>query len=105
MIQYRKTKDGQWVAFGPTSEVKKGIVTVTKKDGTTKQEDVASLGKPFQVDGVEHVYGYLVKKAAPAYAGGGGYGYGNKRRACKTDGNCSSFGSGKSCGGHDCDGY
>jgi hypothetical protein len=26
-------------------------------------------------------------------------------RACKTGGNCSSFGSGRSCGGHDCDGH
>ena len=36
-----------------------------------------------------------------------GYGVprGGFRRACKTDGNCSSFGSGRSCGGHDCDGY
>jgi len=36
-------------------------------------------------------------------------GYGAKRggflRACKSGGNCSSFGSGRSCGGHDCDGY
>lgn len=36
-------------------------------------------------------------------------GYGQRRggfsRACKTDGNCSSIGSGKSCGGHDCDGF
>lgn len=27
------------------------------------------------------------------------------RRACTTGGNCSSFGSGSSCGGYDCDGY
>lgn len=26
------------------------------------------------------------------------------RKACVSDGNCSSFGSGRSCGGHDCDG-
>ncbi len=26
-------------------------------------------------------------------------------RACKTGGNCSSFGSGRSCGAPDCDGY
>jgi len=26
-------------------------------------------------------------------------------RACRTGGNCSSFGDGSSCGGHDCDGY
>lgn len=29
----------------------------------------------------------------------------SSRRACRTGGNCSSFGSGKSCGGHDCDGF
>ncbi len=27
------------------------------------------------------------------------------RKACVSDGNCSSMGSGRSCGGHDCDGY
>lgn len=36
-------------------------------------------------------------------------GYGAKKggyvKACVTGGNCSSFGSGRSCGGHDCDGY
>lgn len=36
-------------------------------------------------------------------------GYGARRggfvRACKSGGNCSSIGSGKCCGGHDCDGY
>lgn len=36
-------------------------------------------------------------------------GYGRKRggyvKRCVTGGNCSSFGSGRSCGGHDCDGY
>lgn len=36
-----------------------------------------------------------------------GYGRptGGYRKACITDGNCSSVGSGRSCGGHDCDGY
>lgn len=36
-------------------------------------------------------------------------GYGAPRggfvRACKSGGNCSSFGTGRSCGGHDCDGF
>lgn len=115
MIQYRKTKDGQWVAFGPTTEVKKGLVTVTKKDGTKKkEEEVSSLGKPFMVDGVEHVYGYLVKRAAPVTSSHSGVskwsgnrwgGRSGGRKSCVTDGNCSSFGSGKSCGGHDCDGF
>jgi hypothetical protein len=36
-----------------------------------------------------------------------GYGRarGGFRKACVSDGNCSSMGSGRSCGGHDCDGY
>ena len=36
-----------------------------------------------------------------------GYGRprGGYRRACVTGGNCSSCGTGRSCGGHDCDGY
>ena len=36
-----------------------------------------------------------------------GYGRprGGYRKACITGGNCSSFGSGRSCGGHDCDGH
>lgn len=36
-------------------------------------------------------------------------GYGRPRggyvKSCITGGNCSSIGSGRSCGGHDCDGY
>ena len=36
-----------------------------------------------------------------------GYGRpkGGYRKACVSDGNCSSIGSGRSCGGHDCDGF
>lgn len=36
-----------------------------------------------------------------------GYGArrGGYRKACVTGGNCSSVGSGRCCGGHDCDGY
>ena len=29
----------------------------------------------------------------------------SRRRSCPTGGNCSSFGSGRSCGAPDCDGY
>lgn len=28
-----------------------------------------------------------------------------RRKSCVTDGNCSSFGRGRSCGGYDCDGW
>jgi len=46
-------------------------------------------------------------QSAPSGNLSSGYGrsrYG-RRKACVSDGNCSSFGAGRSCGGHDCDGY
>lgn len=54
-------------------------------------------------------------KSAPRSNRGGIYdsqrfnGYGRPRggfvKRCISGGNCSSIGSGRSCGGHDCDGY
>jgi hypothetical protein len=62
-IRYRKTKTGQWVAFGPADRIHAGAtVTVTKRDGSIKVEYVESVGRPFAVDGQQMVYGYL---AAP----------------------------------------
>ena len=64
MITYRKTKQGEWVAFGPVSEVVEGgVVTVTKRDGTTKREGIVRVGRAFSVDGVPHVYGYIEPRA------------------------------------------
>lgn len=66
-ISYRKTKDGKWVAFGPVAEVRVGTVTVTKASGERKTEQVVSLGKPFEANGTQCVYGYLATSApAPA---------------------------------------
>lgn len=64
MARYRKTKDGQWVVFGTTTEVKVGSVTVTKADGSQKTEQVVSLGNTFNVDGKLCVYGYLAAKTS-----------------------------------------
>ena len=65
MPTYRKTKDGRWVVFGSAATVTAGLVTVTRKDGTTKQETVVSVSKPFDVDGVPHVYGTIATRARP----------------------------------------
>lgn len=68
---YRKTKAGQWVAFGPVSLVKVGPVAIAKRDGSTKVETVTSVGKTFTVDGVACCYGYLGEtkaKQAPAHS-------------------------------------
>lgn len=67
MITYRKTRDGQWVAYGPASEIKPDTtVTVTKKNGETKEEYIESVGKPFTVDGTKMVYGYIGTPPLPA---------------------------------------
>jgi hypothetical protein len=57
--KFRKTKNDKWVAYGPTTVVKPGAVEVVKADGTRKLVTVTELGKPFMVDGVKCVYGYL----------------------------------------------
>lgn len=59
-MTYRKTKDQVWVAFGPAAELRLGTVTVRKKDGRAQLERVERVGKPFDVAGVAHAYGYLV---------------------------------------------
>jgi hypothetical protein len=71
-VQYRKTKKGEWVVMGPVDAVDAGEdVTVTRKNGTTKNEFVLRVSKPFDVDGVEMVYGFITDpdpagKDAPA---------------------------------------
>jgi len=65
MITYRKNaRTGEWNVFGPQHEVKVGVVTVHKKDGTTKSERVVRLSKPFDVNGEPHVFGYLEKETS-----------------------------------------
>ena len=74
-VTYRKTKTGEWVAYGPASLVLPGFVTVTKKSGEAKQELVERVGHPFTAEGVQMVYGYLAAKA-PATARPAGNGRG-----------------------------
>ena len=58
-ITYRKTKTGEWVAYGPAAALSTGPVTITKKDGSTKTETIERLGRPFTAAGTQMVYGYL----------------------------------------------
>lgn len=70
-ISYRKTKTGEWVAFGPADAIVEGCTcVVTKRDGTTKTELVERVGRIFQVDGRDMVYGYLAPKAVRGHSGG-----------------------------------
>lgn len=61
---YRKTKTGEWVAYGPTSIVRIGQVAVAQKDGEVKVETIERVGRTFQVNGVDMVYGYLFGSSA-----------------------------------------
>lgn len=99
---FRKTKSGEWVVCGVPALVKANQdVAVRKADGTTKQVSIARVGKPFQVNGVKMVYGYLGEAGDRTPSRDLRY----ARRACVSGGDCSSFGNGSSCGGYDCDGW
>lgn len=104
--RWRKTREGEWVVFGGADEITAAAnlsipVLVTKANGQVEQVDIARAGREFTADGRRMAYGYVAPKTtAPARQQTRSH-----RRACITGGNCSSFGNGRSCGGHDCDGY
>ncbi len=61
--QFRKTKTGKWAVIAPVSVLEAaldsgGSVDVLKKSGDWGKFTVASLGRPFDVDGVSMCYGY-----------------------------------------------
>ncbi len=62
MATYRKNKAGEWVVFGLVTEVQPGVVAVTKRDGSRKEERVVTVSKPFLVDGIPHCYGIIAAK-------------------------------------------
>ena len=102
--RYRKTKAGEWVILGGADEITAAArlsipVLVSKANGQVEQVDIARAGREFVVDGRRMAYGYIAPKAtAPRQTR-------STHRTCITGGNCSSFGSGQSCGAGDCDGY
>lgn len=59
-ITYRKTRDGEWVAYGPAAAIRTNTyVTVTKKSGQSKREYIDRIGRPFTVAGAQMRYGYI----------------------------------------------
>lgn len=78
VVTYRKTRNGEYVAYGPATIVREGVVTITKRDGSTKQVMVSGVGRTFTVDGIGMRYGYIdsditvpapAPARKPAYAG------------------------------------
>ena len=61
--RFRKTKTDKWAVMAPVEDLESalaagGKVDVLKKSGDWSSFQVASLGKPFDVDGVQMCYGY-----------------------------------------------
>lgn len=89
-----KLRDGSWGAKVAGKVAKGDVVTIQARSGKTWQATVSRV--VWTGDGVSIV---ATESDRPQSRGG------RRGRACITDGNCSSFGSGRSCGGYDCDGY
>jgi len=103
----RKLATGAWGAYCADAKVG-DVVTVRTAGGKEWQARVTSVaGGVCTTASMDRAAATPAPRAANYDAhkfNGYGAKLGGYRRACKTDGNCSSFGSGRSCGGHDCDG-
>lgn len=71
-----------------------GRWTVTHRDGDCRARTTADMTP------AERGMAVIAPRRATYYAGRS-----TSRRSCPTGGNCSSFGSGRSCAADDCDGY
>jgi hypothetical protein len=61
--RFRKTKTDKWAVMAPVEDLEKalaegGKIDVLKLSGDWSTFRVASLGRPFDVDGVQMCYGY-----------------------------------------------
>ena len=61
--RFRKTKTDKWAVMAPVEDLEKalaegGKIDVQRKSGDWSSFVVASLGRPFDVDGVQMCYGY-----------------------------------------------
>ena len=80
--RFRKTKTDKWAVMAPVEALEKalaegGKIDVQRKSGDWSTFVVASLGRPFDVDGVQMCYGYGPEdedSSAGSNGGGGGGG-------------------------------
>jgi hypothetical protein len=73
---FRKTKTEKWAVMAPVETLEAalasdGVVKVLKKSGDHSKFTVGSLGKPFDVDGVQMCYGYAPGDEDAGQANGG----------------------------------
>lgn len=96
-----KLRSGEWGAKVQTADIHEGqAIEITTKGGKSWTATVTKV--VWRGDGVAIVATGQRARPADAYSH---QGYRASRRPCKTGGNCSSFNSGRSCGGYDCDGW
>jgi len=74
--RFRKTKTDKWAVMAPVEALERalaegGKIDVQRKSGDWSTFVVASLGRPFDVDGVQMCYGYGPEDEAPAGGGAG----------------------------------
>ena len=75
--KFRKTKSEKWAVMAPIETLEAalaadGKVQVLKKSGDYSSFTVGSLGKPFDVDGVQMCYGYAPGDEDTGGSSGGG---------------------------------
>jgi hypothetical protein len=105
-----KLRDGSWGARVQGAAAVGDVVTITTRAGKTWDARVTSV--IWTGDGVALCATASLDRA-PARRGDAygsrfdsdGARVGRGARVCRTGGNCSSFGSGRSCGAPDCDGF
>lgn len=110
-----KLKNGAWGARVQGSVAEGDTVTITTRSGKSWEARVTSVvwsGSGVSICATESLDRAPAASAKtrsrnwdPNAFAGYGRARGAYRKACRTDGNCSSIGSGRSCGGHDCDGF
>jgi hypothetical protein len=109
-----KLRDGSWGARVQGDAAVGDVVTITTRAGKTWDARVKKV--LWSGDGIALCATTSLDREPSFYAGGyAGSGYGPRfdsdgarrgaGRVCRTGGNCSSFGSGRSCGAPDCDGF
>ena len=84
--KFRKTKSEKWAVMAPVETLEAalagdGKVNVLKKSGDYSSFTVGSLGKPFDVDGVQMCYGYAPGDEDASGAGSTGSGSAGSRSA------------------------
>lgn len=99
MATYTKLKSGDWGIKCPLIDAQPGAtIAVTKKDGSTKYETITKI---IWKDNDTALCAIEASTAKRSFNGGRFV----RQKKCVTGGNCSSFGSGRSCGAEDCDGF